>query len=63
MTDEIVLRHLPLAFPLEERERDREGYLVVSVTGSGAFWEPGDLIVRRQVNALRRNGWIVRVEA
>ena len=59
MTAEIVLRHLPLAFPLEERD-GRDLWKVISVTGSSAF-RPGDFIVRRQVDALRRNGWKVTI--
>ncbi len=58
MTTEITLRHLPDAFPLEER--DREGWEIVSVTGSRAF-TPGGLIRRRQVDVLTRNGWKVTI--
>ena len=59
MTAEIVLRHLPQAFPLE-RESDREAWRVVSVTGSGAC-APGEIIRRRQVDHLRRDGWKVTI--
>lgn len=56
----IVLRHIPNAFPLKARERDRDAWRVVSVTGSIAF-QPGDVIRRKQLNILQRNGWEIEV--